>query len=245
MQKSNIKGLAIFIGTLIYFSACQVPTDPLNDFSSAPNQIENISHGFVEGVTPTNADNDSTEWSYPVVQADWDGPGGDKRWLGRNIGSTKEPDSLYDNSAESAGWYFQFNHTQGIYPDVPNDEKVAQHTPGPSSGAQDPDLDSDWIDDDPCNLLLGEKWRIPTQAEWQAVADANAASKLNLHLGGYILANISFLSELGFEGFYWSSTQGAGANTGQAAGLNSNLSLTTENNFLSMWSGIPLRCIED
>ncbi|MEX0721206.1 MAG: hypothetical protein WD511_02090 [Balneolaceae bacterium] len=246
MKKRDIKNLAAFIVTLIYVSACQAPTDPLRDSphpDSADETNESISHGYVEGVTPSNID--STERTYPVIQADWDGPGGDKRWLGWNLGATKAPESINDASPESAGWYFQFNHRQGIFPAVLNDEKVTQHQPGPVTGPQQPELDSDWIDEDPCQNLLGDRWRLPTELEWKAVAEANAASILNLHLGGYILGNISFLSELGTQGFYWSSTQGLGANSGVFANLDSNLKITSSNNEMLMWAGAPLRCIED
>lgn len=210
---------------------------------SSDPPVETVSHGYVEGVTPDNIDPGTAERTYPVIQADWDGPGGDKRWLGWNLGATGEPASVSDDSPESAGWYFQFNHRQGIYPDVPNDEKVLQHNPGPVTGPQDPELDSDWINTDPCSELLDDGWRIPTEEEWQAVADANASSRLNLHYSGYILGNLSFLSDLGSQGYFWSSTQHMGANRGVSALFDSNgLSVGTAS---LMWDGMPLRCIED
>lgn len=248
MLKNNTRKLAVLIGTITFFIACDPPTDTANDkqkqLNSSNPKVETVSHGYVEGVTPANINRDSTERTYPIVQANWNGPGGDKKWLGWNLGATQEPESFSSDNPESAGWYFQFNHRQGIYPDVPNDEKVAQHIAGQNSGPQDPELDSDWINDDPCAQLLNDEWRIPTEAEWEAVAAANAEAELNLHNSGYILGNISFLSELGSEGFFWSSTQASGANTGVFAGLNE----SNEHIYFSselMWSAMPLRCIEN
>ncbi|MEX0647927.1 MAG: hypothetical protein WEA56_08015 [Balneolaceae bacterium] len=207
---------------------------------------DTVSHGFVEGVTPANIDPEMAERTYPVLQAGWEGPGGDKRWLGWNLGAVRAPASVDDDSPESAGWYFSFNFMNGFFPEAGNNQKVPDHIPGPVSGPQNPDLDSDWIEKDPCTLLLDDPWRVPAAEEWQAAADAGAASQLNLHYGGYILGNLSFLTERGTQGFYWSSTRHIGANRAILAEFSSESGfLVNINSPMLMWSGLPLRCIED
>lgn len=211
----------------------------------APDTVpgETVSHDYLDGVTPTNIDPDSAQRTYPVVQGDWEGPGGDKRWLGWNLGATRAPSSAEDTEPGSNGWYFQFNHKGGIFPDVPNNEKVVQHISGPVSGEQFEELDSDWTGNDPCRALLEGNWRIPTAAEWEAAAEADAQEKLNLHFGGYILGSLSFLSEVGSSGAYWSSTQHFSANRGLAVRVDDDG--IKSSSVMLMWSGMPLRCIED
>ncbi|MEX0608511.1 MAG: hypothetical protein WD016_13985 [Balneolaceae bacterium] len=225
---------ALFISTNEQEQDVMVPTDP---------PAETVSHGYLEGVTPENVAPEMAERTYPVIQANWNGPGGDSRWLARNLGATEDPNSLTDGWPESAGWYFQFNFRQGLFPTLGNDEVVENHVPGDNTGSQNSELDSDWIENDPCALLLEGNWRIPTEAEWESVIQAGAASALNLHTGGYILGNISFLTQRGSQGLYWSSTQTTGANNGSFVTFSNEAHLSISS--MLMWSGLPLRCIED
>ncbi|MEX2573618.1 MAG: hypothetical protein WD317_04950 [Balneolaceae bacterium] len=181
---------------------------PVNPKDPEP-QPQTVSHGFVEGVTPSD-DPQFAERTYPVIQADWEGPGGDKRWLGRNLGATEAPSSMADDNPESAGWYFQFNRMQGYYHD--GDNRIPD-TPWESPLEED----SNWIiEHDPCRELLGNSWRIPNREEWEAFhasaplvdgepdRDHPFTSELSLHRSGFILSDelISTFS----DGVYWSSS---------------------------------------
>ncbi|MEX0721205.1 MAG: hypothetical protein WD511_02085 [Balneolaceae bacterium] len=133
-----------------------VPSDPPED----PEE-ETVSHGYVEGITPSD-DPQFAERTYPVVQANWEGPGGDKRWLGINLGATEEPSSIDDIRTETNGWYFQFDRLQGHYHDG------TTRIPDTSWDETDEGF-GDWsIESDPCRELLGGQWRIPTHDEWTA-----------------------------------------------------------------------------
>lgn len=167
-----------------------------------------ISHGYVEGVTPSD-DSQFAERTYPVVQADWEGPGGDKRWLGWNLGATEAPASPNYNNPEVAGWYFQFNIPQGHYA-IPGEEEIAgTSTIIPGTGPSVINEDSDWtLGNDPCRIALGGDWRIPTIEEWESFHDASDNSVLNLHSAGHIQKATGppdLISKN--NGFYWSKSQ--------------------------------------
>src|SRR6185312_15571618 len=82
---------------------------------------------------------------------------------------------------------------------------------------------------DPCNLLLGSGWRMPTHTEltradaapqnWVKAEDAYA-SVLKLHMAGALSYTNGALQNRGTAGYYWSSNQ-AGSNTGYYLGLGS------------------------
>ena len=75
---------------------------------------------------------------------------------------------------------------------------------------------SDWvISKDPCNLLLGGTWRIPTLTEWINVDNAGGwddlsdayNSDLKLHTGGYLSGANGDVVNRGTWGLYWASNQ--------------------------------------
>lgn len=230
---SSDVSFALFLKTGDDEQDIMVPVEP----------VETVSHGYVAGVTPENINPENAWRTYPVINADWAGPGGDKRWLGWNLGATKEADGLTDDSPESAGWYFQFNRVAGIFPGVPNGESVPNFQAGNNTGPQDPSIDSDWIDEDPCAALLEGTWRIPTLEEWQAVVEAEVSTRLNLHYSGYILGSLSFLTEMGTQGRFWSSTQHNSANNGYSVLLDDEGVIA--DNISLMYDAMPLRCVED
>lgn len=162
---------------------------------------DTVSHGYVEGVTPSD-DPYYAERTYPVIQADWEGPGGDSRWLGWNLGATDAPESFDDGNLDRAGWFFTFNRSQGYYFDTTD--------PVPDNFRRSLPTLEDWnIDNDPCREALEGNWRIPTEEEWQAVSD-NAGAALNVHLAGFISNQQGVLTPpsrlAGTSGAYWSST---------------------------------------
>jgi hypothetical protein len=168
-------------------------------------------------------------------------------WLTQNLGADRQPTSEYDASETSAGWYWQFNLPQAYKHDG------AARTPSNAWTAWISSISTNasWaLTNDPCNLLLGLGWRIPTSAEWTA-ADAppqnwtnitNAfSSELKMHAAGYLNYTNGVLANRGSYGYYWSSTQ---------------YSSTSYGNFLTLYNGssvsytdkayaFPLRCIRD
>lgn len=201
-----------------------------------------ISHGYVEGVSPDD-DSRFEERSYTTVQADWDGPGGDKRWLGMNLGATDEAKSVDDDHPDRSGWYFRFNREQGYYHD--GSFGTAENFPtGPASRSTIRE-ETNWeIENDPCRKLLEGTWRIPTEAEWKAAASSGQSEELNLHYAGRLSASFGHpLGSRGEFGVYWSSTQ-----------LNSHNGLLVQvtdegevghTDALQKHYGVPVRCIED
>jgi len=132
-----------------------------------------------------------------------------KCWISSNLGASQQATSVDDNTQASAGWYWQFNRMQGYKHDgttrTPN-------TPWIMSINEN----SNWlISNDPCALLLGAGWRLPTSTEWTNV-DASGGwtnssgpwnSALKMHAAGYLVFNSGLLDLRGSYGFYWSSSQ--------------------------------------
>jgi hypothetical protein len=132
-----------------------------------------------------------------------------KCWITQNLGADHQAVSATDASEASAGWYWQFNRKQGYKHDgttrTPN---MAWITPISEN--------SDWlVANDPCSLLLGADWRLPTYSEWSSI-DANSgwdnynetySSIIKLHLAGYLDSGNGLLSYRGSSGYYWSNSQ--------------------------------------
>jgi hypothetical protein len=134
--------------------------------------------------------------------------GSSKCWIARNLGASQQATSATDNTEASAGWYWQFNRSQGF-----------RHT----GSARTPNTawigtineNSNWlITNDPCNILLGTGWRLPTSTELSNL-DVNAGlnsiqdaynTPLKLNATG-IITNGNFGYPRGVDGFYWSSVQ--------------------------------------
>lgn len=200
-----------------------------------------VSHGYVDGVTP-GEDDRFAERSYTTVRADWEGPGGDKRWLGMNLGATGEPESVKDDDAGRAGWYFRFNREQGYYHD--GSFGKADGFPLGSSNRSTIQEDSGWEEpNDPCRKLLGGDWRIPTDEEWLAAAESGSR-KLNLHAAGYLSPSFGHpLGTRGDYGTYWSSTQ-FNPHNGIFAEIDGNGRIGETEPRLKH-HGLPVRCIEE
>jgi len=131
-----------------------------------------------------------------------------KCWLTQNLGADYIPASAYDKSDASAGWYFQFNRSQGY--------QWSNDTRTPATWIASIGQNSGWAGtNDPCVLLLGAGWRLPTSTEltkaggtpqyWQTPSDANG-SVLKLHMAGRLTNDKGLLENRGSAGYYWSST---------------------------------------
>jgi len=145
--------------------------------------------------------------TYGVVSTNLSGA--NKCWITQNLGADHQASSATDATEASAGWYWQFNRKQGYKHDG------TTRTPN-TTWITSINENSDWQSgNDPCRLLLGAGWRIPTKTEWEN-ADATGgwdnytetyASVLKLHAAGDLENLDGSLFARGFYGTYWSSTQ--------------------------------------
>lgn len=163
-------------------------------------------------------------------------------WITRNLGATMQATSATDATLASAGWYWQFNLKQGY---------------SYSTGSRVPNTiwktsiseNSAWVAaNDPCTLLLGATWRLPTSTEWSTTATTIGsytasvlyASSLKIHASGLLNSVTGVNYNTGSIGYYWGSTnssltQGTDLYTATSAGG----SETTEDKTL----GFGIRCL--
>jgi uncharacterized protein (TIGR02145 family) len=173
-----------------------------------------------------------------------------KCWITSNLGADHQANAKNDNSEGSAGWYWQFNRKKGYK------HNGTTRTPN-SAWINTIDENLDWqAGNDPCNIELGNGWRIPTKSEWVNVnADGEWRklehvwhSDLKLHASGYIVGidNYSLmagsLSGRGSEGLYASSSQNSSTN-GYYLRFNSSTSYVDY--YGNKASGFTVRCIQD
>jgi hypothetical protein len=137
-----------------------------------------------------------------------------KCWITSNLGADHQATAVNDATEASAGWYWQFNRMQGYKHDgtirTPNTTWIYPISEN-----------SDWLSaNDPCALLLGSGWRLPTLTEWTNV-DASGgwtnwngpwSSALKIHAAGYLVYNDGSINYRGSWGYYWSSSQTDNAN---------------------------------
>ena len=131
-------------------------------------------------------------------------------WITQNLGATAQASSATDASVAARGWFWQFNRKQGYAHDG------TTRTPSVVNWITAIDENSDWLaENDPCTLLLGGNWHIPTTTEYGNVVTNGAwtehtdayNSVLKIHAAGY--ASSGILGEEGVTGLYWSSKQDA------------------------------------
>jgi hypothetical protein len=175
--------------------------------------------------------------TYGVIETNLSGQ--NKCWITQNLGADNQAISASYDTEAAAGWYWQYNRKQGYKHDG------SLLTP---SGTWDYSIndDYDWMaNEDPCTLLLGTGWRIPTGTEWTN-ADNNGAwgnrndtyaSVLKIHGAGCLIDGA--LGSLGW-GFYWSLSQ-----IGDDIGTSLNFSTTGCNvsSYLNKTYGLSIRCI--
>jgi len=174
--------------------------------------------------------------------------GSPKCWITQNLGATNQASSVTDATEPSAGWYWQYNRARGYM--------INAGARSPST-AWDISLitNSYWLqDNDPCALLLGLGWRIPTITEWQTADtwssyDDSYASVLKLHAAGELNPNNGSPGEQGGRGLYWAnSLSSTTANGLETDALYLNLASGAGQAFINgaqtQW-GFTLRCLRD
>ncbi|MBP1641270.1 MAG: hypothetical protein H6Q17_2853, partial [Bacteroidetes bacterium] len=167
-----------------------------------------------------------------------------KCWLTQNLGADQQATSASDDTQASAGWYWQFNRSQGYIYGTSRIPATAWNTA--YSGT------SSWLpSNDPCTLLLGSGWRLPTYTEWYKADDApqywqNATdaynSVLKLHMAGYLVYTTGALSSRGSVGDYWSATYSRNSAYSDILRINTSSSAITDD--LQTY-GYSVRCIKD
>jgi hypothetical protein len=132
-----------------------------------------------------------------------------KCWITSNLGADHQATAVDDATEASAGWYWQFNRKQGYKHDGTIRTPV-------TTWITTIDENLDWqAANDPCALLLGGGWRLPTSIEWTNVDESGGWSDLNgpwnsalkIHAAGYLFYTYGPLYYRGVVGQYWSSSQ--------------------------------------
>jgi len=166
-----------------------------------------------------------------------------KCWITSNLGADHQASAVDDATEASAGWYWQFNRMQGYKHDG------STRTPN-TSWITSINENSDWLTvNDPCALLLGSGWRLPTYTEWTNVdasggwTDWNGpwSSALKMHAAGYLYYNNGLLYDRGSYGIYWSSSKVTNSNGWVLSFNNSNCVMFSDGKA----HGYSGRCLRD
>ncbi len=169
--------------------------------------------------------------------------GANKCWITSNLGADNQAGSSTDATDAAAGWYWQFNKKRGYKHDG------TTRTPS-STWISSINEVSNWIAaNDPCAILLGTGWRIPTSTEWTNFDNNDGwnnyndtyASVIKLHAAGRLDSRNGSLDYRGSHGIFWSSTQFSDT-PGWYLVITSGVSYI-ENGSKSF--GFSIRCIKD
>jgi hypothetical protein len=104
-------------------------------------------------------------------------------------------------------------------------------------------------DNDPCSILLGSGWRIPTSNEWELLyvfqgwasnpsASVTFSSAMRIHAGGWLRREDGELAERSTRGWFWTGNQGL-STVGYGISFTNEIFLATSEKTL----GLSLRCI--
>jgi len=199
----------------------------------------------VTHVAGVNGAPESKTVTYQTISSSISGSA--KCWLTQNLGSTQQAASATDATEASSGWYWQFNRSQGYKHDGTNYTPIRAWTTSIS------EWNTGWaVGNDPCILLIGSGWRLPTYWEWyyadyqpqywQNYSDTYN-SVLKLHAAGYLTAGAGALTGRGSIGYYWSSSYvGSTYVTGYALNIGNSASGMVG---LDKANATPIRCIKD
>ena len=167
-----------------------------------------------------------------------------KCWITKNLGSDQQAALVNDATEASAGWYWQYNRTQGYKHDG------TTRTPSTTWITYIEEYGG-WVPaNDPCLIELGTGWRIPSATEYTQIdAGGNWTnwngpfnSVLKMHAAGQLTNAAGSLDSRGVRGYYWSSTQSSYNHSAQA------LFFSSTNSSVNMYQkayAFTLRCIKD
>ncbi len=177
--------------------------------------------------------------TYQLVTTDYSGA--TKCWIAQNLGADHPATSSWDATEASAGWFWQFNLPQGYKHDgttrTPNTTWISYIS-----------QNSDWTAaNDPCGLLLGTGWRMPTVSELGTVGTkfTNLSTAYNgllkLHAGGALTNTNGSWIMAGFAGVIWMASQQT---------LEYSSTLYIDNFAIGTGNGnkagaLPVRCLKD
>ena len=159
--------------------------------------------------------------------------------LDRNLGVTTLPTSVSDYT-NGTGWYFQFGRKKGW-------ANLAGVTAGLSTYTVAYATPStNWSSaNDPCTLLLGSSWRIPTQTEGVGFTTGTPTT---LYTTWKMCLN-SYITDVGTQGgsgssFNWLSTFSSSASGRAIYGANATTTyINTDSEPYNI--GFPVRCIKN
>jgi hypothetical protein len=167
---------------------------------------------------------------------------GTKCWITRNLGASAAAVSANDAGSAAMGWFWQFNRKQGY---------AYSGSTTPAWTITSINETSNWLPaNDPCDLLLGAGWRIPTLTEWTnadgapqnwASLNDTYASVLKLHGAGIISGPQGTIDSPGVYAGFWTSVEGA-TNLGRALTVSNGDSGMNSNNKAN---GFSVRCLKD
>ncbi len=150
---------------------------------------------------------ESSTVTYQTVKSSLSGE--PRCWIVQNLGASRPASSPTDDSPEAAGWYWQFNNKRGYLVTG----TLPEQAPEWMTGIEE---DSDWLPaGDPCALLLGHGWRLPTGEEWETVHREDGwnssthafESELRVHAAGLLDPDDGMLTGRGVYGAYWTGSQ--------------------------------------
>jgi len=165
-----------------------------------------------------------------------------KCWITKNLGADIQATSVTDDSEPAAGWYWQFNRKQGFKHDGTN--RIPTIT-----WVSSVNENSDWLpQNDPCNIILGDTWRLPTYSEYNNFNAFMGWSNYNqvysalfFHSAGELSYDSGTLGSRGSYGRYWTSTQTSNNNANY---LRIGSSYVNIGNYYKTW-GFTVRCLKD
>jgi hypothetical protein len=165
-----------------------------------------------------------------------------KCWTTKNLGADNQATIMNDETEAASGWYWQFNLRQGYKHDG------STRTPN-TTWNNTISENSDWTAaNDPCNIEIGNGWRLPSISEWFNVDNSGGwsnyngpwASLLKLHPAGYL--NLSGgLVYRGATGYYRSNGQSSDT-YGNVLVFSSSSSNTSN---INKAYGLTIRCIRN
>ncbi len=166
-------------------------------------------------------------------------------YIARNLGATAQATSANDASVEARGWFWQFNRKQGYSHDG------TTRTPSAVNWITSISENGDWeAENDPCRLLLGSGWYIPSSADWTNI-DTNGgfedrtdtwSSALVLHTGGILSNDGSSIVSSGNGGYFWSSTSSSNTDGYIYRIVSDNYANVYESTYAKTWA-LTIRCM--